>query len=156
MVPSGDDRIAALAAYVRSNAGTYTDEALRLAAIEAGYSDAEFTAAHAIGTSTWQGPISGIRPRYHLGVVTGTAIAYVLALYFAISTTASISSDVSGTVAVGGLLLGALGWALLRNDRPSLARGIGCGVIAAVVIPIVTVLLILGICIVSGSYPIGP
>lgn len=152
----GDDRVAVLAAYLRSHAGRYTREALARAATAAGYSDAEVTAAQAIADSTWQGPTHGIRPRYHLGVVTSAAIAYVVLLYAAISTSASRSSDVSGTVAIGGLVLGVVAWALLRRDHPSLARGIGCGVIAAIVIPIVTVLVIVGICIVSGTYPSGP
>lgn len=152
----GDDRVAVLAAYLRSNTGRYTDEALRRAAMAAGFSDAELTAAQAIATSAWQGPIRGIQPRLNLGVITATAIVYVVILYLAISTSASISSDASGTVAIGGLLLGAVAWAILRNDHPSLARGLGCGVVAAVVIPVVVVLVIIGICIVSGTYPIGP
>jgi hypothetical protein len=156
LTPTGDDRVAVLAAYLRSHAGRYTGEALARAATAAGYSDAEVTAAQAIADSTWQGATHGIRPKFHLGVVTSAAIAYVVVLYAAISTSASRSSDVSGTVAIGGLVLGVVTWALLRRDHPSLARGIGCGVIAAIVIPIVTVLVIVGICIVSGTYPSGP
>jgi hypothetical protein len=83
------------------------------------------------------------------------AIAYVVGLYALISGTAAISSDVSGMVALVGLLAGVVGWALLRNDRPSLAQGIGCGVVLAVTIPIAAVLVIVGICLVAGTYPSG-
>ena len=122
----------------------------------AGYSDAELTAAQAIASSSWQGPIRGIEPSRNLGVVIAAAIGYVVLLYIAISISASMASDASGAVGLGGLLAGVIAWVVLRNEHPSLARGIGCGVIAAVVVPLVVILVIIGICIVSGSYPSGP
>ena len=64
-----------------------------------------------------------------------------------------MSSDLSGTMGLVGLLIGIVGWALLRNREPSIAQGLGCGVVLAVAIPIVAVLVILGICIVAGSFP---
>jgi len=156
LTPTGDDRVAVLAAYLRSNAGRYTGEALARAATAAGYSDAEVTAAQAIADSTWQGATHGIRPKLHLGLITGSAIAYVALLYLAIATTGSIGGDVPGAVAIGGLLLGVVAWVVLRDDHPSLALGISCGVIVAIVLPIVLVLAIVGICIATGTNPIGP
>ena len=67
--------------------------------------------------------------------MAGVAIAYVVALYLAIFALASMSSDVSGTVGLVGLLLGIVGWALLRNREPAIAQGLGCGVVLAVTIP---------------------
>jgi hypothetical protein len=152
-VPEGDDRVAVLAAYIRSDGGRHTDEALRRAVSEAGYTDAEFVAAQALASPTWQTPDAGSGPKYSRAVVIGVATAYVLILYVAIAIAAGTSGDASGTVAIGGLLLGVVVWAFLRNERPSLARGFGCGVVMAIVIPIVAVLVILGICIATGSYP---
>jgi hypothetical protein len=86
-------------------------------------------------------------------VVVAVAIGYVVIPYLLISTTGSMSSDLSGTVALVGLLGGVIAWALLRNQRPSLARGIGCGVVLAIVIPVVVIVVIIGICVVSGTFP---
>jgi hypothetical protein len=52
---------------------------------------------------------------------------------------------------MGGLLAGVVAWALLREERPSLAQGIGCGVVLAIAIPLIVILVILGICLVAGS-----
>jgi hypothetical protein len=154
----GDDRVAALAAYLRTNSGRFTDEALTGAARDAGYSDAEITAARQLAAPGWETgagtTVAG--PSTNRWVVAGVAIAYVVVLYLAISTAASMSSDVSGTIGLVGLLLGIVGWALLRNREPAIAKGLGCGVVLAVVIPIVVILVILGICVVSGSFPTGP
>jgi hypothetical protein len=150
-----DDRVAVLAAYLRSNQGKFTDQALDKAAREAGYSEAELAAARPLANPSWQG--SGVMPPptrdTHRGVVAAVAIAYVLVLYLLISTAASMSSDLSGTVGLVGLLAGIVAWALLRNERPSLAQGIGCGVVLAVVIPIVAIFVIIGICVVTGTFP---
>ena len=153
-----DDRVAALAAYFRTNGGRFTDEALGGAARAAGYSDAEITEARQLAAPGWQtGSATTVAgPATNRWVVAGVAIAYVVVLYLAISTSASMSSDLSGTIGLVGLLLGVVGWALLRNREPSIAQGLGCGVVLAVAIPIVVILVILGICIVSGSFPTGP
>jgi hypothetical protein len=152
-IPSpDDDRVAVLAAYLRSNRGRFTDEALAVAARAAGYSEAEIAAARAVAD-----PMTDIGPsparRLNLGVVAAVAIAYVVVLYLLISTAASMSSDLSGTVGLVGLLGGVIAWALLRNERPSLARGIGIGVVLAVAIPIVAILVIIGICVATGTFP---
>jgi hypothetical protein len=84
-------------------------------------------------------------------VVAAVAIGYVVGLYFLVSTTASMSSNLSGSVGLVGLLGGVIAWFLVRDERPSLAQGIGCGVILAVMIPIIAFLVILGICLVAGG-----
>lgn len=152
-----DDRVAVLAAYLRTNEGKFTDEALAGAARAAGYSDAELVAARGLAGPSWQAPDAAARegPRKSNAVVTAVAIGYVIVLYVAISTSASVSSDLSGAVGLVGLLLGVVGWAVLRNQEPSIAQGLGCGVVLAVTIPIVVILVILGICIVSGSLPVN-
>ena len=151
----GDDRVAALAAYLRTNSGRFTDEALAGAARAAGYSDAEFAAARQLAVGGWQGGggTTVVGPRRTRPVVAAVAITYVVVLYVAIFVAASMSSDLSGTMGLVGLLIGIVGWALLRNREPSIAQGLGCGVVLAVAIPIVAVLVILGICIVAGSFP---
>lgn len=158
IIPSpDDDRVAVLAAYLRSNQGRFTDEALARAARDAGYSDAELTAAAALSAGSWQATDAApaaIR-RTNRGVVAAVAIAYVVALYLAITFAGSMSSDLSGIVALAGLLAGVVAWVLLRGERPSLAQGIGCGVILAIAIPIVAIVVIIGICIVAGTYPSG-
>jgi hypothetical protein len=153
-----DDRVAVLAAYLRTNEGKFTDEALARAAGAAGYSDAELAAARGLAGPSWQAPerATGEGPKKNNVVVAAVAIAYVIVLYLAISTSASASSDLSGTVGLVGLVLGVVGWAVLRNQEPSIAQGLGCGVVLAVTIPIVVIVVILGICIVTGSFPTGP
>ena len=146
-----DDRVAVLAAYLRANLGRYTDEALRQTVAQSGYTDAEFTAARALALDAGavdRGP-GGSRP--NVGVATLIAIAYVVALYWLISTAAARSSDLAGTLALGGLVAGVVAWAVLRGRYPSVAQGIGCGVILAVAIPVVVVLVLLGICVVMGA-----
>jgi hypothetical protein len=153
-----DDRVAVLAAYLRTNEGKFTDEALAMAARAVGYSDAELAAARGLAGPSWQAPVRATRegPKRNNAVVAAVAIGYVIVLYVAISTAASASSDLSGTVGLVGLILGVVGWAVLRNQEPSIAQGLGCGVVLAVTIPIVVIVVILGICIVTGSFPTGP
>jgi hypothetical protein len=148
-----DDRVAVLAAYLRSNQGRFTDEALARKATEAGYSPHEVAAARALAEGRSWATETSSPSRTNRGVVAAVAIGYVVILYLLISTTGSMSSDLSGTVALVGLLGGVIAWALLRNQRPSLARGIGCGVVLAIVIPVVVIVVIIGICVVSGTFP---
>ena len=157
-IPSpDDDRVAVLAAYLRANEGRFTDEALARAARAAGYSDAELAAARGLAAPSWQAADRTIDagPKKNNAVVAAVAIGYVIVLYVAISTSASASSDLSGTVGLVGLLLGVVGWAVLRNQEPSIAQGLGCGVVLAVMIPVVVIVVIVGICVVTGTYPTG-
>lgn len=153
----GDDRVAVLAAYFRSNSGRFTDEALAGAARAAGYSDAEITAARRVADPTTDaGPAEATTRHVNRVVVAAVAIGYVIALYTANWILSSIAIDLSPALEGAGLLAGVAAWVLLRNERPSLAQGIGCGVILAVTIPIVAIVAILGICVVTGSIPTGP
>jgi hypothetical protein len=153
-----DDRVAVLAAYLRSNQGTFTDEALARAARDAGYSEAEFIAAHALADPARQAPGAAPEPgrQTNRWVVAAVAIGYVIALYAAITIAAAIALDYNGVVGLVGLLAGVAAWAVLRNERPSLAQGIGCGVILAITIPIVIIVGFIGICVATGSFPTGP
>ena len=150
-----DDRVAVLAAYLRSNQGRFTEEALAQKAQEAGYTPGEISAARSLAEDLGTDRPTTPHSQTNRGVVAAVAIAYVVALYVLISGTAAMSSDVSGTVGLAGLIAGVIGWALLRNDRPSLAQGLGCGVVLAVTIPIVVIIVIIGICVVAGTYPSG-
>ena len=146
----GDDRVAVLAAYLRSNRDRFTDEALATAARAAGYSEAEIAAARSVADPTTDvGPAPA--RTVNRGVVAAVAIGYVVALYLLTSGAAALSGDASGAVGLVGLLGGVIAWALLREERPSLAQGIGCGVVLAIAIPLVVILIILGICLVAGT-----
>jgi hypothetical protein len=145
-----DDRIAVLAAYLRSNRGRFTDEALAGAARAAGYSESEIAAARSVADPTTDiGPAPA--RQVNRGVVAAVAIVYVLGLYLLISGAAALSGEASGAVGLVGLLGGVIAWALLREERPSLAQGIGCGVVLAIAIPLIVILVILGICLVAGT-----
>jgi hypothetical protein len=145
-----DDRVAVLAAYLRTNRGRFTDEALAGAARAAGYSEAEIAAARSVADPTTDiGPAPARRVNH--GVVAAVAIGYIVALYLLTAAASALSSDASGAVGLVGLLGGVIAWALLREERPSLAQGIGCGVVLAIAIPLVVILVILGICLVAGT-----
>jgi hypothetical protein len=151
MTPApGDDRVAVLAAYLRSNHGRFTDEALAAAARTAGYSDAEIAAARTVAD-----PATDVGPaparRVNRGVAAAVAIGYVVGLYVLILGAGALASDASGAIGLVGLLGGVIAWALLREERPSLAQGIGCGVVLAIAIPAIVLLVILGICLVAGT-----
>jgi hypothetical protein len=148
---AGDDRVAVLAAYLRSNSGRFTDEALAAAARAAGYSDAEIASARTVADPTTNASPEAPARRVDRGVVAAVAILYVIALYGAIAIASSIAIDLNAVAGGAGLLAGVVAWALLRDERPSLAQGIGCGVVLAVAIPVIVVLVILGICLVAGS-----
>jgi uncharacterized membrane protein (UPF0136 family) len=85
--------------------------------------------------------------------VVGVAIGFAAALYGGGALLGSIGV---GDIAAGaGLLLivgGIAGWALLRESRPSVASGLGWGVLLAVGLPLIIVLGVLGICIVFGVF----
>lgn len=145
-----EDRIGVLAAYVRTNRDRFTDDALRDAAHAAGYTEEEVAAAWsaAAGAAT----AIATEPRTRTRIVMLVAIGYVLGLYAAVFVlNAAAVGDIAGIVAIGGLLAGIVGWVVLREERPSLAAGLGWGVVLGVGLPLVAVLAILGICLVGGS-----
>jgi hypothetical protein len=149
MTVGAEDRTARLTAYFREHSGRYAAEALRKAAREAGYDDAEIESAWP--TVIWTTP-SASPGRSNPIVVIAIAILYVLGLYAAITVLGGVGIG-SGTslVALGITIAALIGWARFRDERPSLAAGLGCGVLASILIPVVVFLVILGICIVTGS-----
>ncbi len=156
MVPAVDeDRIGVLAAYVQTNRDRFTDEALREAAKTAGYTDAEVMAAWA-ATADPSKSIPTER-RTNVGVVIAIAVAFAIGVYGAALLLSAVGvGDVAAIVGIGLVLAGMVGWVLLRDSRPSLAAGLGWGVLLAVGLPVVIVLGILGICLVGASIPVVP
>lgn len=150
-----EDRVGVLAAYVRTNRDRFTDEALREAAGAAGYSDAEIAAAwSAAGNPSKSIPTER---RTNGGVVIAVAIGYVAVLYGLGAIIGSIGvGDIAAAIGIGIVLAGIVGWVVLRDSRPSLAAGLGWGVLLAVGLPIVIVLGLLGICLVASSVPVVP
>jgi hypothetical protein len=153
-VPAVDeDRIGVLAAYVQTNRDRFTDEALRVAARTAGYTDAEIAAA-------WSAAADPRRTipterRTNVGVVIAIAVGYAIAVYGAAALLGSIGvGDIAAIIGLGLVLAGIVGWVLLRDSKPSLAAGLGWGVLIAVGLPLVIILGILGICLVAGSIPV--
>lgn len=144
-----DERTVRLTAYFREHAGRYTADALRKAAREAGYDDAEIASA-------WP-PVMWTTPSRDPGrsnkiVVIAIAALYVLGLYAAITVLGGVGiGSATSLVALGITIAALIGWARFRDERPSLAAGLGCGVLASILIPVVVFLAILGICIVTGS-----
>jgi hypothetical protein len=155
-VPSvEEDRVGVLAAYVRTNRDRFTDEALREAARTAGYSDQEISAAWAAAGD----PAKSIptERRTNIGVVITVAVAYAAALYGVSALLGSMGvGDIAAAIGIGLVLAGIVGWVVLRDSRPSLAAGLGWGVLLAVGLPIVIVLGLLGVCLVAGSIPVTP
>jgi hypothetical protein len=148
------DRAAALAAYREANHGRYTDEALRHAARSAGYTEAEIEVAWSSAIPAAGAAGAASRPRARMLVAIPVAILYVVGVYLAASLLGSSAEyDLTMPAFVVAGIVGIVGWATLRDRRPSLALGLGLGVILAVVLPVVLVLVLLGICIVSGGIP---
>jgi hypothetical protein len=150
-----EDRVGVLAAYVRTNRDRFTDEALRAAAGAAGYTDAEIAAAwSAAGNPSKSIPTER---RTNAGVVLAVAIGYVVALYGISALLGSTGvGDIAAAIGIGLVLAGIAGWVVLRDLKPSLAAGLGWGVLLAVGLPIVIVLGLLGICLVASSVPVVP
>ncbi|HYH94289.1 MAG TPA: hypothetical protein VD763_14105, partial [Candidatus Saccharimonadales bacterium] len=51
-------------------------------------------------------------------------------------------------------IVGTVGYATQRGRHPSVAQGLGCGVILVVVFPLVLVLAVLGFCLATGVIPL--
>ena len=148
-----DERTVRLTAYFREHAGRYTPEALRKAARDAGYDDAEIESAWP--TVMWTTPTSR-SGNTRMIVVIAIAALYVLGLYTAIATLGGLGNGGAATpVALGITIAAIVAWARFRDERPSLAAGLGCGVLASFLIPVVVFLAILGICLVSGTSILG-
>lgn len=153
------DRTTRLATYLAEHRDRYTPEALHRAAVEAGYTDAEVAAAMAVG-----GPVVGRTDpapvssgRRALLPTIGTVIAFVGGLWLASAAINALTYDTSiGLVVYVIAIVGAaVGWRTLRESHPSVARGLGCSVILAFVLPIVVVVAIIGFCIATNQRPLG-
>lgn len=147
----GDDsitrtqRIDALAAYFRANAGTYTSEALRRAAADAGYDPRDIAAATAVAAEppAARGTESVNPALVTIGFVVGTyVVVFVLGVI-------PDTSGLAAPAAILALVLGILGWIRLRDTRPAVANAFRVGVIIAIVIPVVIMLVALGVCVVA-------
>lgn len=150
-----EDRVGVLAAYVQTNRDRFTDEALREAAQTAGYTDAEIAAAWSASSD----PRKAIptERRAHTGAVIAIAVGFAILVYGSAGLLGSVGvGDIAAFTGIGLLLAGLVGWVLLRDSRPTLAAGLGWGVLLAVGLPLIVILGILGICLVGASIPVVP
>jgi hypothetical protein len=151
--------MASLTAYLEMNRDRYTEAALRRSSLDAGYTPAEVDAAWQRAAAATSGEAS-IRPRTSLAVVIGTAVAFIVGTWVALAIGESISqaAGVYGpsalvTWAAAGII-GTVGWVTQRQRHPSVAQGLGCGVILVVLLPIIIVLAVLGYCVATGVIPL--
>jgi len=149
----GPDRVAGLAAYFREHRDRFTPSALRKAAIQAGYTSDEIDAAWSrVGWGSAEQALS--RPE-GFGISVGVALVYIAGTY--IGTIGLASNATTNGLALPGVLAaivgGILAWVALRESRPAVARGIGCGIVIAISLPVVMFLVILGFCLASGTTP---
>jgi hypothetical protein len=135
-------RRAALRDYVAANEGRFTRDALTRAALDSGYEPAEVDAA-------FTRPNARSRMTGEVWVV---AIVYVLGLYLGTAIVGGLDSGgrLYPVVLIAGFAGGIVGAIRLRDRRPSIGYGLGCGVVAAIVVPLVLALSVLGICIATG------
>jgi hypothetical protein len=149
-------RRAALAAYVEVNRERYTEAALRAAALQAGFRSEEFDAVWpAVG---WAHPADGPRAKVDVMPSLATFIGFILVLWLGAVALESIASASGTYIAPTGpilwvvmLILGVIGWLLLRESHPSVSRGLGCAVIAVGLFPIIAIVAVLGVCLVTGA-----
>lgn len=139
-----DARVLALAAYVRANRDTFTDEALRRAAADAGYDAREIAAAWAVSAETVRGRKANAKSIF---IVVG----YFVGVFVVASILAAIpETSILALPAIGlGLALGVFAWLTLRDSNPPLADAFRIGVIILVVLPVVLSLVAFGVCMVG-------
>ena len=150
-------RIAALTAYVEVNRERFTEAALRAAAMEAGYTPAEFGAAW---PAVERGrPQDAIPSRTRRRDVAVTIVAFLIGTWLVLALAASLTVE---TTIPGGPVMwvviwiaGAIGWFVLRDRHPSVSKGLGCGVLIVAVLPLVLIVAVLGICLATGSPLLG-
>jgi hypothetical protein len=153
-------RMASLTAYLQVNRDRYTEAALRRASLDAGYTPDEVDAAWR-GIAAATGTDHPIPSRTSLPVVIGTTVAFVAGTWLAFAVGESISQALGLYGASGALtwvaagIIGTVGWATQRDRHPSLAQGLGCGVILVILLPVILVLVVLGFCIATGAMPLG-
>jgi hypothetical protein len=152
-------RMASLTAYLQVNRDRFTEASLRRSSLEAGYTAAEVDAA-------WRGIAAAtsrddpIRPRTNLLVTAGTAIAFIAGTWLALAIGESINQALgiygpsAPLIWLAAGVIGTVGWVTQRDSHPSVAQGLGCGVILVIVFPLVLVLAVLGFCIATGVIPL--
>lgn len=142
--PERDARVMALAAYVRANRGTFTDEALRRAAADGGYDEREIAAAWAVSAEAIQGRKANAKSIF-------IVIGYFVGVFAMASVLAAIpETSILALPAIGlGLVLGVFAWLTLRDSNPPLADAFRIGVIIVVVLPVVLSLVAFGVCMVG-------
>jgi hypothetical protein len=151
-------RMASLTAYLQTNRDRYTEASLRRSSLAAGYTQAEVDAA-------WRGLAAAvsrdapIRPRTSLPVIIGTTLAFIGGTWLAVVLVDAVGqafgfygSALLTWLAAG--IVGVIGWATQRDRRPSVAQGLGCGVILVVLFPAILVLAVLGFCLATGVIPL--
>ncbi|MBA3779131.1 MAG: hypothetical protein H0X16_07525 [Chloroflexi bacterium] len=152
--------------YLAENRGRYTDAALRDALVRAGHPGAEVDEALASLVpggverppgSVWSENDPEAR-RDRRGVTRSpkfwlVLVGFVIGLYAAVLLS-SFAVNAGGlpdliplVVAAVILLAGATGWARLQHDDRPLAMGLGCGVVAAILIPFIAIVVLFGICV---------
>jgi hypothetical protein len=149
-------RRAALAAYVEVHRDRYTEAALRSAALQAGYTSEEFDAVWpAVG---WARPADGPRARTSFVSSLATFLGFIGVLWLGSVAIESISyasgmyiGPIGPIMWAGMLILGVIGWLLLRDSHPSVSRGLGWAVIIVGLLPIIAIVAVLGLCLVTGT-----
>ena len=149
-------RMASLTAYLEVNRGRFTEPSLRRAALAAGYTTAEVDTAWSRVT-TAEPSADPARPPFSGAQAGVSFIAFIVVSWLAVSAFETLGRTVDQNVAwwiVGWLGVGLIGtvlWWMIRDTRPSLARGVGGGVLVLILLPIVLIVAIFGICLVTGS-----
>ena len=146
-----------LVAYFRENLDRFTRDALKRAASEAGYTPEEIEAAWSrVG---WGSAETAMARPENFAVSAVVAIVYVAGIYLGAIGLGSNprTIDLALPAFLAALLGGLLAWVALRESRPAIARGIGCGIVIAIGLPVVLFLGLLGICLVAGTaFPFVP
>ena len=149
-LPADGARVPALVDYFRLHRGRFTTTALTAAAGAAGYSPAEIDAAWArVDLPTG---VASTRRSDNLGVTIATTLGFVagVALVPGLLTSNPATAQLVVPWLVALVLGGVLGWVGLRQSNPAVAQGLGCGLLIAVVAPIVLFLVLLGACLALG------
>jgi hypothetical protein len=151
-------RMASLTAYLQTNRDRYTEASLRQASLDAGYTQAEVDAAWR-GISAATSRDAPIQPRTSWPVIIGTTVAFIVGTWLAVVVVDAIGqafgfygSALLTWIAAG--IVGTVGFATQRGRHPSVAQGLGCGVILVVLLPLVLVLAVLGFCLATGVIPL--
>jgi len=148
-MPPGE-RANGLAAYFRSNRGSFTDEALKARASEAGYSTAEVE--EALASSRGADLSLPLRRRARSIVLGAYLITYAVLAYGTFTTSYAFGAGQIGTViltiAMG--LTAAISLAIVRRSRRTWT---GVGSLAPVLaVPLILLVIVAGLCVASG-YP---